>query len=127
VIRAIAVLATVLTLALAGVAAAAGSGVYSGVTSEKGLIHLTVRHNRLVRVHFVVTFFGTHCAFTGASAKTSAPIRHNRFRVTVRARHGKIVVRLTGHFRHRRVTGTLSGTYGGPACKTGKTTYQATR
>jgi hypothetical protein len=127
VIRTIAVLAAVLTLALAGVAAAAGSGVYSGVTSEKGLIHLTVRHNRVVHVQFAVTFFGTHCAFTGASAKTSVPIRHNRFRVTIRARHGKIVVRLTGHFRRWRVTGTLSGSYGGPACKTGKTAYRATR
>jgi hypothetical protein len=127
VIRMIAVLATLLTLTLAGAAAAAGSGVYNGVTSEKGLIHLTVRHNRVVHVRFAVTFFGPDCVFGGASAKTSARIRRDRFRVTVRPGHGKFVVRLTGHFRGRRVTGTLNGTYRGPACNTGKTTYQATR
>lgn len=126
-IRMIAVLAIALTIGLAGVAAAAGSGVYRGVTNEKGLIRLTVRHDRVIRVRFAVTFFGTHCVFAQASAKTSAAIRHNRFRATVRTEHGKIAVRLTGRFRRRRVTGTLTGTYGGPACKTGTTTYQASR
>lgn len=126
-IRRIVALAAALSIALAGVAAATASGVYRGVTSTKGLIRLTVRHDRLVQVFFGVTFFGSHCAVAGGDGSTSVPIRHNQFRVTVLVRHTKIDVSLTGHFTGRRVTGTLTGTDGGPACNTGKTTYEAFR
>jgi hypothetical protein len=121
----ITLLTFVLAVALASVATAADSGVYHGVTSEKGLVKLTVRRDRLVYVSFQVTFFGAGCAVTGAKGRTSVPIRHDRFGVTVHADHGRLDVHLTGHFRGRRVTGTLSGTDGGPACNTGKTTYEA--
>jgi hypothetical protein len=124
--RRIATLTAVLSLAMAGWAGAAESGVYAGVTSMKGVIRLTVRHQRLVRAFFEVTFFGSNCAVTGGYGNTSVPIRHNRFRVVVYVRHTKIDVHLTGHFTGSRVTGTLNGT-DGAGCKTGKTTYQALR
>jgi hypothetical protein len=125
--RKILVLAAVLAISLTGAATAAQSGVYRGFTSEKGLIRLTVRNNHLANVYFAVTFFGSDCAVAGAQGRAWVPITRNAFRVTVHAGRGKIDVHLTGHFTGRRVNGTLSGTYGGPACKTGNTTYQAWR
>jgi hypothetical protein len=124
-VRRIAALVVILTIALASGAVAARSGVYRGVTNEKGLIRLTVRHNHVVHVFFDVTFFGRNCVVAGASRSTSVPIKHNRFRVTVIAGQGKIDVRLTGRFTGGRVTGTLNGTYGDTVCTTGNTTYKA--
>ncbi len=123
-----AALVVVLSLSVAGVAAAAESGGYAGVTSTKGLVRLTVKHDRVVYVSFTVPFFGADCGLAGGHGKISVPIRHDRFHVTLHAGHASIeTVRLTGKFSGPRVSGTLSGTYGGPACTTGKTSYSGQR
>ena len=121
-------------VALAGVALAATNGNYSGTSvvriSGAKATHpfsLKVKHDKVVDVGLVA---GSNCAALNGSAgvKADLKINHaNRFDGTVKS--GGFVLRFTGAFKGRVVTGSFAGTARGltVGCSVPKNTFRATR
>ena len=89
-------LAAALGMLLLGAAvalAAAKAGRYSGTTSEKGAVTLTIAHGKITHFHAVVGYNGK-CGQGGGPPLTAAPasisIHNGRFSVSVRLRLLKV-------------------------------------
>jgi hypothetical protein len=121
-------------LVLAGAAWAATNGTYSGasVLTISGVkathpFSLTVKHDKITDVSLIA---GSTCADLNGSAgiKANLKINHaNRFAGTVK--FARFVLKFTGAFNHRVVTGSFAGTAHGISgdCSIPKNTFKATR
>lgn len=131
-IRRTAVLVAIAALGLAAIATAAPNGTYtgkstlhfSGVTATHPFT-LTVKNGKVTRV---ALFAGATCTDveleSGISVK--AKIKHGKFKVSIHAGHS--VVKLSGKFSGKHVSGAFSGTAstGTAGCSIPKDTYSAT-
>ena len=121
-------------LLLAGAAWAATNGTYSGASiltiSGVKATHpfgLTVKHEKVVDVRLIA---GSTCADLNGSAgiKADLKINHaNRFAGTVK--FARFVLKFTGRFTRKVVTGSFAGTAHGlsSTCSVPKNTFTATR
>jgi hypothetical protein len=134
VIRRILALCVAGILVLAGAAWAATNGTYSGasVLTISGVkathpFSLKVKHDKVVDVSLIA---GSNCADLNGSAGIKADLRinhANRFAGTVK--FARFVLKFTGAFNGKVVTGSFAGTAHGisSGCSIPKNTFKATR
>ena len=127
-------IAVACVLALAGVAAAATSGTYTGTSSvtisgfkASHPFGLTVKRGRVVKVELVL---GATCATLNGTAGVKAKLPINRrghFGGAIKA--GDFTLKLQGTFKGNAVTGSVSGSFKGASesCSAPKNTFKAHR
>jgi hypothetical protein len=132
--RKIVVLASVATLALCAVAAAASNGKYtgtsklhiSGVTATHPF-SLTVKNGKVTKVSLLA---GSNCTDITLEngIGTKFKIKHGKFNGSIHVAGGSIV-KLSGKFSGTHVSGSFSGTAkaGTASCSIPKNTYSATK
>jgi hypothetical protein len=127
VVRKILVVGAVMVVAIAAGASAASSGLYTGKTSQKLKITLTVSKGKLVKFDYAARY-GSCGELTGADNPRIA-IKHQKFSATVHP-NSETTDRLSGTFVGTNVTGILNSsvTTGGihpTTCKSGKVKFSA--
>ncbi len=131
-IRKTAALAAIAALGLAASATAASNGTYSGKSTlhVSGVIAthpftLTVKNGKVTKVSL---FAGANCAGLDleSGVSTSLKINHGKFKGSIHT--GVSVVKLSGKFSGKHVSGAFSGTLKGATgtCAFPKNTYSAT-
>ncbi len=132
----VAALTVIVVLALAGIAAAAASGTYSGKSASNSGSYkfgLKVSGGRIVGLAGAAS---GSCGFVYKTAKdplkVSVPIRHNAFSASIKLTSGiakGTVLSLSGHFKGSTVSGSFGGSLveGGKRCSLVKQSFRATR
>ena len=127
-------IAVACVLALAGVAAAATSGTYTGTSAvtisgfkASHPFSATVKGGRVVKVELVL---GATCATLNGSGgiKAKLPInKRGHFGGTIKS--GGFALTLQGTFKGKAVTGSFSGSFKGASerCSAPKNTFKADR
>ncbi len=128
-LRRIVVLGAALAVAVAAVASAASSGLYTGKTSQKLKISVKVTNGKVVKVGYVASY-GSCGEFIGTD-KVKIAIKSNKFSATVHP-NSETVDKISGSFKGQKVSGTLTSTVttGGihpTTCHSGKVTFSAKR
>ena len=128
-LRRIVVLGAALAVAVAAVASAASSGLYTGITSQQLKISVKVTKGKVVKVGYVASY-GSCGEFIGTD-KVKIAIKRNRFSATVHP-NSETVDKISGSFKGQKVSGTLNSTVttGGihpTTCHSGKVTFSAKR
>lgn len=126
-LRRIVVLGAALAVAMAAVASAASSGLYTGKTSQKLKITVKVSGGKLVKVDYAAVYGS--CNELLGTDKVKIAIKSNKFSATVHP-NSETVDKLSGTFKGQKVSGTLTSTVttGGihpMTCHSGKLTFSA--
>ena len=126
-LRRIVVLGAALAVAMAAVASAASSGLYTGKTSQKLKITVKVSNGHVVKVGYVAQYGS--CGELEGSDKVKIAIKGNKFSATVHP-NSETVDKLSGTFTGHKVSGALNSTVttGGihpMTCRSGKVTFGA--
>jgi hypothetical protein len=133
-VRRILGLAVACVLALAGVAAAATNGTYTGSSSvtisgskASHPFSATVKGGHVVKLKLIL---GANCATLDGSSGIKAKLAintHGHFGGSIKA--GKFTLKLQGTFKGKAVTGSFSGSFkgGSESCSAPKNTFKAHR
>jgi hypothetical protein len=133
-VRRILGLAAAFVLALAGVAAAATNGTYTGTSSvtisgfkASHPFSVTVKGARVVKVTLIL---GANCATLNGSSGIKAKLsinKHGHFGGSIKA--GKFTVQVQGTFKGKAVSGSFTGSFkgGSEGCSAPKNTFKAHR
>ena len=129
VLRRIVVLGAALAVAMAAVASAASSGLYTGRTSQKLKITVKVSGGKVVKVDYAAVY--SSCNELINTDKVKIAIRSNKFSATVHP-NSETIDKLSGAFKGQKVSGAITSTVttGGihpMTCRSGKVTFSATR
>lgn len=126
-LRRIVVLGAALAVALAAVASAASSGLYTGKTRQQLKITVKVSKGKVVKVGYTARY-GSCGELIGAD-NVKIAIKDNKFGATVHP-NSETVDKLSGTFKGQKVSGALTSTVttGGihpMTCHSGKLTFSA--
>jgi hypothetical protein len=123
------VLGVSLAVAVAAVASAASSGLYTGKTSQRLKITVKVTGGKVVKVDYSATYGS--CGELINTDKVKIAIKSNKFSATVHP-NSETVDKLSGNFKGQNLSGTVNSTVttGGihpMTCHSGKVTFSGKR
>jgi hypothetical protein len=129
-VRRIAALAVAAALVLSASALAATAGTYTGKTSQKKTISLTVAGGAVTKLKYVADFGSCGSNLSGSLTRKIKIGTKGHFTATS---HKDGTLKISGTFKGKSVRGSFSasfvegGIHGSHLCKTGKVSYTATR